>query len=119
MQDEQIDNGAVRARWNFDTHTYTAYDENGQVVEERPFTEAENVYAAARLAIQREDDTRNRHDTNRAALRDRLGPALDANTTFLNLATPTNAQVAAQVKTLTRENQALIRMVADFLDTTD
>jgi hypothetical protein len=46
--------------------------------------------------------------------------ALDLNATFLALAPPTTAQVVAQVKLLTREVNALIRLRVgdDALDTT-
>ena len=44
--------------------------------------------------------------------------ALAANATFLGLASPTNAQVVAQVKALTKEANALIKLeVRDLLDT--
>jgi hypothetical protein len=47
-----------------------------------------------------------------SALRDQAQAALDANTTYLAIGTPTNAQVAAQVRALTQQNQRIIRAVA-------
>lgn len=38
--------------------------------------------------------------------------AFVANRTYLAIAAPTNAQVVAQVRALTRQNQGLIRLVA-------
>jgi hypothetical protein len=70
-------------------------------------------------AIQREayDDT-----DPRAAIYNtivsRAQAALTANTTYLALASPTAAQVSAQTTLLTRETNAIIRLLLDTLTTT-
>ncbi len=48
----------------------------------------------------------------------KIEQALTINATFLALATPTTAQTAAQVQRLTRENNALIRLLLSQLDDT-
>jgi hypothetical protein len=53
---------------------------------------------------------------NQQALQSRAQAALAANATFLGLASPTNAQTLAQVKTLTKECNALIRLLLGALD---
>lgn len=58
-------------------------------------------------------------DANAGQLRDRARQALDANKTFLAKTSPTNAEVVAQVKLLTVECSALIRLVIRALDATD
>ena len=48
------------------------------------------------------------------------GPAAIANNqTFLALPTPTNAQTLAQVDALTRQTNAVIRLLLGLLDVTD
>ena len=57
---------------------------------------------------------------NGTTIRGRVATALTTNATYLALPTPrTNAQIAAQVEALTRQNAALIRLVAGLLDTTN
>lgn len=58
-------------------------------------------------------------DGNRTTLEQRAATALANNRDFLALTTPTNAQTLAQVKALTRQNTALIRLVLGALDSTD
>jgi hypothetical protein len=52
------------------------------------------------------------------ALRDRARAALTTNATFLALGTPTAAQNAAQVRALTRQTNALARLLLGLLDDT-
>jgi hypothetical protein len=58
-------------------------------------------------------------DTNAASIRDLAAAALAANRTFIALPTPTNTQVVAQTKALTRQMNALIRLALGRLDGTD
>jgi len=55
-------------------------------------------------------------DANGATLRRRAQNALATNATFLGLASPSNAQNAAQVKALTRQMNGLVRLVVGLLD---
>ena len=55
---------------------------------------------------------------NELSLRDKASQAVQANNTFLGIASPTNAQVVAQVQRLTRENTALIKLVLGAIDDT-
>lgn len=56
---------------------------------------------------------------NRATLAERAAAALDANRTYLALTSPTNAQNLAQIRLLTRECTALIRLLLNRLDGTE
>lgn len=56
--------------------------------------------------------------TNRAALLSKAQAAIQTNATYLALAAPTAAQSQAQVAALTRQVNALIRIVAQLLDST-
>lgn len=54
--------------------------------------------------------------TNRDTLRQQAIAALDANAAYLAIVAPTNAQVAAQVRLLTRESNGIIRLLFDRVE---
>jgi hypothetical protein len=91
---------------------YTKWNDAGTILEARPYTPAETAQAAAG-ALERAKTT------NRRTIEDRAAQALTANATYLALGTPTNAQVAAQVRRLTQECSALIRLALNQVDSTD
>lgn len=55
---------------------------------------------------------------NAQTLQAKAQAALDANATYLAIASPTNAQVVAQLRRVTQENNALIRLTLGALDDT-
>ena len=71
---------------------------------------AGNIVATVPLPTER---------VNAKSLAAKIDTALTNNATFLALASPTNAQTLAQVRALTRQMNALARLVAGKLDTTD
>lgn len=56
---------------------------------------------------------------NAEYLVDAAKAALTSNRAFAQLTNPSTAQLSAQVKALTRQNQYLIRLVLNLLDDTD
>lgn len=94
------------------TAGYTRWDTAGTVVERRALTAAES-------AVFADADAEQARATNETTLTDKAKSALTTNATFLAIASPTNAQVSAQVKALTRQVNALIRLATRTLDTTD
>ena len=61
-------------------------------------------------------DAANANDTT---IREQANTALDNNRTYLAIASPTNAQVAAQVRGLTQQMNGVIRLVLGKLDGTN
>jgi hypothetical protein len=90
---------------------YTAWDTNGTVLVQRPLTAGESADLAAL-------DAAATASANEATLRSRAQQAITNNTTYLGITTPSNAQVVAQVAALTRQNNAIIRLVIGQLDAT-
>lgn len=92
---------------------------NGQtIVLPEPTTKSAVAAAAAPIlaaeaAAQAQEAAR---ATNGEAIRVKAQQALAGNQTFLALASPTNAQTLAQVKSLTRQMNALIRLQLQQLD---
>jgi len=84
---------------------------DGQEIERRPATEQE-LAVTPPLPL---DAT----EVVRATLTDQATTALVNNRSFLAIASPTNAQNAAQIKALTRQMNALIRMTLNQLDASD
>jgi hypothetical protein len=98
----------------------TIYDAATGVVTVRDFTPEEAAQRALDEAQALADaQTRALTDGNWTTLTDRAVTALQGNRDFLALASPTNAQTLAQVKNLTRQNTALIRLMLGLLDGTD
>lgn len=58
-------------------------------------------------------------EQNRQTLEQRADQALQTNATYIALASPTNAQHFAQLKAVTQECSALIRLLLRRLDATD
>lgn len=87
------------------TVQYRRFNAAGTQVETRAATAVE---ADAHLAFEA--------GLNRETLTAKAEAALAANATFLALGSPTNAQTLAQVRLLTRENNALIRLALNLLD---
>lgn len=58
-------------------------------------------------------------NTNRTTIQTQAKTALANNRTYLAIATPTTAQMRAQIDALTRQNQGIIRLLLNELDATN
>lgn len=88
--------------WDFVNSLRVAYNSDGTTTT-RPFTETE-------LAMVADKQASDQLSANRAALLSKAHTALSANATFLAIASPTTAQAVTQVKALTRQINALIKL---------
>lgn len=99
--------------WDFTNNLRVEYNSDGTTTS-RPFTDEELAMVADKQAATQAVD-------NREALLVKAAQALTNNATFLAIASPTQAQAVTQVKALTRQVNALIRMqlgdTADISDT--
>lgn len=110
--DIYVDN-SLRQRYDDVNRQYTAWDSAGIiVVGPRPYTAEENATLDAKNA---ETTAKN----NAANLTTKAKTALTNNNTFLAIVSPTNADIVAQVKALTRQVNALIKLeIQDLANTT-
>jgi hypothetical protein len=85
--------------------------QEGAEVERRPAT-ADELLRLPRVPLSRSDEYATK-------LREQALTAHTANRQFVGIATPTNAQNAAQIKALTRQMNGVIRLLLNQLDGTD
>jgi hypothetical protein len=109
----QLQDGSVIEQWDVPSRTYRRYD-CGVLVEERPFSAAENASADQQIA----DEARR---TTQAALLEQARTDLAANQAYLDsvaAGTATTGDAVTQVAALTRQAQGFIRLTvgADLLD---
>jgi type 1 fimbria pilin len=100
--------GVLIQQWDDTNREFTTWDAEGNPTS-RPYTVEENAQADIRALRQAES-------TNETSLRDKLRLALTANNDYLAISSPTAAQTTAQVKLLSRQANALIRLANQQLD---
>lgn len=104
--------GVLRERWDDDARTVTTWSATGTLTGTRSYTPAEAEQVDERVMVRT-------IIANEADLIARAKTAITANAAFLAVTTPTTAQAVAQVKALTRQVNALIRLVGRDLLSTD
>lgn len=90
---------------------YTAYDAQGNITTQRALTTAEANYLAAQDATATQN-------ANLATLQAAGIKAISDNQTYLAIASPTNAQVIAQVRALTQQLDGVMRQILSQLNGT-
>lgn len=97
---------------NIATGMVREYDDDGNLIGEENFADP-NPDAAA--VVQQQEKVA----LNRRLLNEKVATALATNDRYLATVAPTRAQDTAQVKALTQQVSALIRLATGALDTTD
>lgn len=109
MRYDTYSGGKLVARLDDQTGKATTYNADGTVATTRNLTAEETAQFAAAAAA-------NTAFSNAESLRQKAGQALTTNAAHLALASPSTAQNTAQVKALTRQVNALIRLQIDQTD---
>lgn len=98
----------ARRYWDFANRVFHDYETGADV--SRPFNAAENQMADI-------EEVSLSKGALREELEDKVVNAFQSNNAFLAIASPTNAQVLAQVKALTRQNNAIMKLLVSKLMT--
>ena len=93
-------------------NTVTTWDKNGVQLQRRALSASERTIADAA-------DAASVRLANESTLRAKAQAALAANNAYIALASPTAAQTTAHCKTLSKECNALIRLVQGIFDADD
>jgi hypothetical protein len=113
MNIERFDGtGRLRQRWDDTTRLYTAWNEAGVQTEQRPYTSQEQSEADGRVAAQA-------LSANRDSMREKARQAVTSNNNYLALNSPNNSQNLAQIRSLTRQINALIKLEFDDVSSSD
>lgn len=112
-------NGVLVEQWTNATQPtdptpagYTSWNPNGTVSAQRALTQGE---ADALAAL----DASVISASNQSTIQQQAQAALAGNRAYLAIATPNTAQITAQVRALTQQHQALIRLALQQFDATN
>ena len=102
------------------TH-WVVNDDSGTVDDAAATAAGATVFESVEAAIAASGAHREQTDAVQSDLHAKARQALAANATYLDIPTPSNAQAVAQVAALTRQTNALIRLLlaGDLLDASD